>query len=353
MQTEETMKAYAAVSAEQLVQVELPLPEIDDYEVLVKNEGCLFCNITDRMIVEHLFHTPSYPTILGHEDFGIVVKVGKKVNKFKLGDRVMCANAIVRGFDGTYYSTWGGFAEYGVAGDLDAYLSDNGIIDEANFYRKRYAANSIIPGDLPPEKAALVFPMAETASALKQVGDLAGKSVVVIGTGFAGYAFVFFAKEYGAKNVVCIGRCRECLHIAEKLGADKTFIDVDEAERYIRAMGGADVVLEASGNPQALEKGLPYLKENGMLAVFDVSDRPYAVDLQRIPICFVFKKIEPEVEGAVDYVAELLRNEQFPYQMLLTHQWKWEEMPTGYADIKKGSVIKGLVWINQNNNQNN
>ena len=55
---------------------------IKDDEVLVKNEGCVFCNTTDRMIVKNLFATPAYPVAIGHECFGHVVKIGKKVKKY-------------------------------------------------------------------------------------------------------------------------------------------------------------------------------------------------------------------------------------------------------------------------------
>ena len=96
------MKALAVFSKDELKLVDIPIPEPDDYEVLVKNEACVFCNTTDKMIVENLFGTPAYPTILGHECFGKVVKVGKKVTKYKLGDRVICSNAIVSGYNGEY-----------------------------------------------------------------------------------------------------------------------------------------------------------------------------------------------------------------------------------------------------------
>ena len=109
-----TMKACAAFGPGDIRLVELPVPEPDDYEVLVKNEGCLFCNSTDRMIIDDLFAAPGYPLVFGHESFGKVVKVGKKVSKFKLGDRVICTSGI-KGCDGKYHSVWSGFAEYGIA----------------------------------------------------------------------------------------------------------------------------------------------------------------------------------------------------------------------------------------------
>lgn len=341
MVTDTEMRACAAVAPGKLEIVTVPVPEPDDYEVLVKNEGCVFCNTTDRMITDRLFATPAYPTLLGHEDFGTVVKVGRKVEKFKLGDRVICASA-TKGFDGTYHSTWGGFAEYGIAGDWETYCRDHGAPPEAEHYRRRYRHNHILPATLSPEQAALAFSLAETASALGQLGSLEGKTVVVIGTGFVGYSFVYFAKKLGARQVICLGRRQSRLTVAEKLGADKVFIDVDEASAAIRALGGADVVLEASGNCKATEKGLPYLKEGGVFGVYAVPDAPYAMDLQNCPRDFQILRIEPRVAEKLDWVCALLQ-EDFPTELFLTHHWPFTQVVEAFGSVRSGQVIKGLV----------
>jgi L-iditol 2-dehydrogenase len=338
-----TMRACAAVAPGKLELVEVPIPEPDDYEVLVKNEGCVFCNTTDRMITDALFATPAYPTLLGHEDFGIVVKVGSKVKKFRLGDRVICASA-TKGFNGTYHSTWGGFAEYGIAGDWEAYCQDHGAPPPEELYRRRYRHNHILPADLLREQAALAFSLAETASALAQVGSLEGKTVVVIGTGFVGYSFVYFAKKLGAGQVICLGRRESRLAVAEQLGADRVYVDTERACEEILALGGADVVLEASGNYRALEGGLPYLKEGGIFAVYAVPRQPYAMDLQRCPRDFRFLRIEPKVAEKLAWVCTIL-GADFPTGLFLTHQWPFDEMVEAFEEVRSGQVIKGLVCM--------
>lgn len=341
----ESMTAYAATGPDCIEKIILPIPQPDDYEVLVKNEGCVFCNTTDRMIIENLFATPAYPVVFGHESFGKVVKIGKRVKKYKLGDRVICSNAIVTGYNGTCYSSWGGFAEYGIAGDLESYLADGGILDQANSYRSRYSANSIIPADFSYEKACLVFPLAETASAVAQVGDLTGKTVVVIGTGIVGYFFTFFSKAYGARKVVCLGR-RQCrLKIAAKAGADETYLNISDATAALKANGGADVVFECSGNPAVLENGLPYLKEGGIFAAYSVPHQPYSFDLLKCPRRFSYQRIDPDVPKALDAVCALLRQDKVPVDLFLTHKWSFEDVPNAFAAVRRGDVIKGLVII--------
>lgn len=343
MSSTDTMNAYAALSPDRIKKIRLPIPEPDDYEVLIKNEGCVFCNTTDKLIAKSLFATPAYPVVFGHESFGKVVKVGKKVTKYKLGDRVICSNAIVNGYNGEYYSSWGGFAEYGIAGDLDAYLADGGILDAANAYRGRYSANSIIPADFPYDTACLVFPLAETASAVAQLGDLTGKTVVVIGTGIVGYFFTYFAKAYGANKVVCLGRRQSRLEIAAKAGADETYSDVAEATAAINRLGGADVVFECSGNHFALADGLPYLKNGGIFAAYAVPHQPYAFDLLKCPRQFTYQRIDPDVPAALDFVCDLIRQKQIPTELFLTHRWTFDQVPEAFEAVCKGDVIKGLV----------
>lgn len=339
------MIAYAAVSRGNLQPVTLPIPEIDDYEALIQNEGCVFCNTTDRMIVEEGFASPSYPVVLGHENFGRVVRVGKKVKKFKVGDRVICANAIVRGFDGTYRSAWGGFAEYGVAGDLDAYLADVGSVTGENQYRGRYAMNHVIDGDLPYEKAALVFSLAECADAMRQVGDLRGQHVAVVGTGFVGYAFVYFAKLAGAASVICLGRREQRLVTAQTMGADAVFIDPTEAAAYYGTCGGADVVLEASGNPLVFANGIPYLREGGRLCAYAVASKPYVYNEALTPK-HTASRIDPgDLSALIPGVMQLLREDRFPVSAILTHQWEFAQTQQAYAAVRRGDVIKGLVRI--------
>lgn len=340
-----TMTAYAAFGPDRIEKITLPVPEPDDYEVLVKNEGCVFCNTTDKMVIENLYATKDYPVLFGHENFGRVVKLGKKVKNFALGDRVICANAIVKGYNGECYSSWGGFAEYGIAGDLQAYREDGGIPQDKNRYRGRYYANCVIPGDFSYEKACLAFPLAEAASAVRQVGDLTGKTVVVIGTGIVGYFFTFFAKTYGAARVICLGRRQSRLEIAAKAGADETYIDVAEATAAIRRGGGAHVVFECSGNHRAMENGLPYLNENGLLATFAVPKEPYAIDVRKCPRVFSHQRLEPDVPAAIGEVCHLLRQDKVPVEVFLTHRWRFDQVPEGYAAVRRGDVVKGLVVI--------
>jgi propanol-preferring alcohol dehydrogenase len=68
-----------------LVDWLMPSPRAD--EILVKNSACGVCH-TELDEIEGRTPPPRFPIILGHQVVGRVEKVGRKVKKFKIGDRV-------------------------------------------------------------------------------------------------------------------------------------------------------------------------------------------------------------------------------------------------------------------------
>ncbi len=115
---------------EKLKEKEVPVPEINDEQVLIKVNACGVCH-TDLHIVDEELTEPKLPLIIGHEIIGDVVKTGSNVKKFKVGDKVgvpwlgytcghckyckrgqenLCVNAKFTG-----YTMDGGYAEYTAA----------------------------------------------------------------------------------------------------------------------------------------------------------------------------------------------------------------------------------------------
>jgi len=74
-----------------LTIVEVVIPEIKDNEVLVKVKAAgvnpvdiLIANGSIRLVQDYKF-----PLTLGNELAGVIEKVGKKVKKYKIGDKIM------------------------------------------------------------------------------------------------------------------------------------------------------------------------------------------------------------------------------------------------------------------------
>ncbi len=113
-----------------------------------------------------------------------------------------------------------------------------------------------------------------TGFAAVERSDLAmGDVVVVQGAGPVGLAAAAFAVLRGASTVVVIGAPRARLDLAVTLGADTTLsLELSEDERreavFARTGGrGADVVIEASGNPAAVREALELLRDGGVYVI--------------------------------------------------------------------------------------
>lgn len=127
-----------------LVLKEVEIPEPKENQILLKVNACGVCR-TDLHIIDGELTGPNLPLIIGHEIAGTIVKIGRNVTKFKLGDRIgvpwlgytcgkckyclrgeenLCENARFTG-----YTINGGYAEYTVADQqycfhLPVYLND-------------------------------------------------------------------------------------------------------------------------------------------------------------------------------------------------------------------------------------
>ena len=90
------MKALLLRGPGKLVLEEVPIPEISDDEVLVEVKYCGICGADLKGVAEAILIPPG--TYLGHEFSGVLSKVGKSVEGWKVGDRVvvnplyMCGN---------------------------------------------------------------------------------------------------------------------------------------------------------------------------------------------------------------------------------------------------------------------
>src|SRR3972149_377839 len=68
---------------------EVPIPELESDEVLVRVAACGICH-TDLHYIEHGVPTAKTPPIiLGHEASGLIDAKGDRVRDFNIGDRVL------------------------------------------------------------------------------------------------------------------------------------------------------------------------------------------------------------------------------------------------------------------------
>ncbi|HIS99319.1 MAG TPA: alcohol dehydrogenase catalytic domain-containing protein, partial [Candidatus Faecaligallichristensenella faecipullorum] len=188
------MKAAIVLRPGELAVRDLPMPVPGPYQMLCRIRYGASCTATDQHILDQTIPFPvPLPTILGHESVAEVVEVGKKVRHFKVGDRIARVGAPAYPALGIH-SGWGGFAEYGLAGDALAMQRDG--LPESEWKNAR--VNRLIPEDIDLKSAPMMITWRETLSYITRMGMRPGRRVLIIGTGGNGLSFIRHAANMGA-----------------------------------------------------------------------------------------------------------------------------------------------------------
>jgi L-iditol 2-dehydrogenase len=258
----------AVLYGKEHLQVEpIAVPKIGTGDVLVRVRVALTCG-TDVKVFRRGYHARMIvpPAVFGHELAGDVVALGDGVTEFSVGQRVVAANSAP--CDDCY------FCGRGLENLCEDLLFNNGAYAEYIRIPARIVARNTyeIPAGVSYQDAALVEPLACVLRGLEETGVRAGETLAIIGLGPIGLMFVRLAKLYGAR-VIAIGRRKTQLDRAAVAGADelisteKTSYPPDMV-RTLTAGRGADVAVEAVGNPETWHWAVNMVRRGGTVNFF-------------------------------------------------------------------------------------
>ncbi|MDA0747108.1 MAG: zinc-binding dehydrogenase [bacterium] len=315
---------------------EYPIPDPEPGTILVKQELAGICG-TDLHNWE--YQRLSGEIIMGHENVGIVAKLGKGVEKDALGrpiregDRIAHVPGTSKGAYGFLQAEEkpylrGGFAEY-------IYLWNPDTV--------------VLRTDLPPEIAVLLEPFTIGVHGIMRAGLQFGDTAVVQGSGAIGLVTLICAKASGAGKLIMVGGPSGRLELAKRLGADVT-IDIgeikDPEERKQLVLEntprneGADVVFECAGFLPAIPEGLDYLRNSGTYV-----EMGHFVDVGTFDCnpnqMFMRKNLRFEAvwasrpEHFLRGLPILERNE-FPYADMVSHTLPLDRVAEGFNALRSG-----------------
>ncbi len=191
----------------------------------------------------------------------------KAFSIFRKGQRIVAANSAP--CDHCYFCRHG---QQNLCQDL---LFNNGAYAEYIRLPARIVQKNtyVIPESLEYKDAALVEPLACAVRGLDESNLHPGDTIAVMGLGPIGLMFVRLAKyAYGA-NVIAIARRIEQVDRAKRLGADEGILIGDrqdlltELKRHTGGRG-ADVVIEAIGQPESWELATQLVRKGGTINFF-------------------------------------------------------------------------------------
>lgn len=264
------MKAAVLEALNKIVVKEVPTPEIDDNGILVKVKACAICG-SDIRIYHSGNDRVKTPCIIGHEVAGEVVKVGKNVTAFSVGDRLAIGADIPcgeckfckAGYSNncqinyaTGYQFQGGFAEY---------IPLNNLMIT-------YGPLVKIPDHMSFDQAALAEPLGCVLNGMELSDVKLGDTVVIIGTGPIGCMIIEVCKLMGATKIIVVEMDQERLEASKQFSAD-IFLNPNKDNVYDCIMKetngmGADVVITACPSGAAQVDALNYAKNRGKVNFF-------------------------------------------------------------------------------------
>jgi D-arabinose 1-dehydrogenase-like Zn-dependent alcohol dehydrogenase len=184
-----------------------------------------------------------------------------------------------------------------------------------------------------------------------------GDTVVVQGSGPVGLNAAIFAQLAGALAVFVVGAPRARLDAARKLGAEDVLEITsaaagEERVRWVRdrtAGRGADVVIEASGNPAAVPEGLEMLRDAGRYVVVgqytdagDATLNPHRhINRRHATILGCWGYEFTHLHRALQLMAR--HNARFRWHDLITREYTLSEAGQALEDMEKLAVVKAVI----------
>lgn len=299
-------------------------------EVVVQVAACGLCG-TDLHILEGEF-APTLPVIPGHEFAGVVEAVGAEVDELQPGTRVavdpslychechycrLGHNNLCERWAAIGVSTAGGAAEYAVAP----------------------VANCVpIPEHVRLEDAALVEPLSCAVRGYDVLSSQLGAHVLIYGSGTMGLMMLELAKRTGATSVDVIDVNAARLETAKQLGCTAAARSADELDRP----RGWELVIDATGNEQAIQDGLSRVAPAGTFLQFGVSAAaarvtvdPFRIYNQEITITGSMAVLHSFERAAELFAAGVIDPEVF-----ISHRLPLEDYATAMELFRKGEGRK-------------
>ncbi len=274
---------------------EVPIPRINDSELLIRSINCGICN-TDREINDGLYGTApqgSNYLIMGHESFGIVEEVGRHVSGIQKGQYVVrsvrrscgdCPNCLAGAND---MCTTGRFIESGIK-ELHGCM--------AEYFKDTHAYLIHIPQEL-ADVAVLLEPLSVVEKAYRQAKQIQQrmvwkpKNALIIGAGSIGILQAMLLREQDLDVYVAArskpGNLKS--RLIQKIGAEYVSTLVTSLDELVSKTGRFDYILEASGDSSMVFQAMDKVANNGVLCITSITggNKQYALPCDKLNLEYV------------------------------------------------------------------
>ena len=290
------------------------------------------------------------PVVQGHEFSGIVEKIGSKVSRFKVEDRVVsetaanicgsCSQCLTGNYN--YCSSRKGFG-YGTDGAFTDFVK----VPQRCLHR--------IPNNVSFDHAALTEPACVAYSALIQMSRIIpGKPLLIIGPGPVGLFSLQIALLAGANPIIVAGTSIDTVRfgVSEGLGADLIINvekeDVGEKINEITKGEGCHLVVDAAGNEKALKLAVDTVARMGQITKIGWGPKP--IDFSLDPIISKGARIQgtfSHVWDTWEEVLSLLGRGKINMEPMITKRISLDQWLETFKEIEESKIVKAVILFNR------
>jgi S-(hydroxymethyl)mycothiol dehydrogenase len=347
----------APVSIETIV-----LPDPGPGEAVVDVQACGVCH-TDLHYREGGI-TDDFPFLLGHEAAGVVSAVGEGVTTVAVGDyvilnwRAVCGECrACRKGELQYCFNTHNAAQKMTLQDGTELSPALGIGAFAEKTLVHSGQCTKVDPAAPPTAAGLLGcgVMAGVGAAINTGAVRRGESVAVFGCGGVGDAAIAGARLAGASTIIAVDLDARKLELAEEFGATHTVdASVTDPVAAIQALtdgNGADVCIEAVGNPKVFEQAFYARDLAGTLVQVGVPNPEMRLELPMIDFFGRGGRLKPSWYGdclpSRDFpmLVDLHLQGRLPLDRFVSETISLDAVEEAFHKMERGEVLRYVVVL--------
>jgi 2-desacetyl-2-hydroxyethyl bacteriochlorophyllide A dehydrogenase len=311
-------------------------PALVEDEVIVKVLGCGICG-TDLHLLHQGLPNISYPLIPGHEPWGEIIEIAKTEKTLRVGDQVAVDPSIHCGLcrqcrrgHGNLCARWGA-----IGGTRSGAWAEFVTVPRRNIH--------LLEENFPLDCASIIEPVACALRGIEQLKPQADMSAIIFGAGTMGMLLTLLLDMRGVGPIVVVETNEERARIAQQL-LPATIIRPDALDKL-----EAELVIDATGDPTAIEAAVECVAPGGTMLMFGVSApgakasvSPYHIYEREITV-LGSKAILHTFPSAVDTVR---RHASIFRPLLSCAGYSLQRFEDALAMLKSGLAVKVVIQPN-------
>jgi NADPH2:quinone reductase len=321
-----------------------PVPGADELLIRVGASG--ICG-TDLHIIDGDSPLARYPIIPGHEFAGEVVAVGNNLQQqTKNGTSITVGSRVA--IEPNLYC---GRCEFCRTGHENLCLHYSAIGVTTNGSIAEYVTVPatkayVLPDTLSFREASLIEPLSCAVHGMHSLNPRSGDTCLIVGAGTMGLLLLQLALRGGVSRMVVVDVNTQRLARAEKLGAMRTYTDIQQALKDEPL--GFDCVIDATGVAPVIENAFNVVKRGGKFMIFGVASNEARVSLSPFRIyndeitVIGSMAVLFSFQAAIDLMSVGVIN---THEMLTT-AFSLEDFPKALDMVRRGEGVKTQILPN-------